>query len=51
MFLLLVAVLNVLTFINFIPTNQELIHWLKPVGVRVSVEGFEIDYGVSMSFP
>ena len=35
----------------FLPTSQEIIHWLKPVGVRVSVANFDVNYGISPFFP
>ena len=48
---LLVAVITIIILILLLLTSQELIHWLIPVGLRVSVVDFDINYGVSPSFP
>ena len=31
-------------------TSQELFHWLLPVGVRVRVSKYDVDYGASLDF-
>ena len=49
--MLIVAVLTVLILILLIPTSQEFIHCLKPVIIHVSIAEFDIDYGVSLSYP
>ena len=38
-------------FIHFLPPSQEHYYWFKPVGVRVSVAKFDVDYGVGMYVP
>ena len=49
MFLLLVPVIVILILLDFLPLSQERYHWLKPVGVRISVAEFDVDYGIIMS--
>ena len=51
MFPLLVSVINVLILPRCLPTIQEIIHRIKPVGIRISVTNFDVNYGVSMMFP
>ena len=51
MFLLLLEVLTVLIFVFLVPNIQDLIHWLILVGVNVRVSKYDVDYGVSLSFP
>ena len=41
-FPLIVAVLTILIIIHLIPISQDLIHWLKPVGIRVIVAKSEV---------
>ena len=50
-FLLLVAVLNVLILINFLPLRQESYHCIKPVGISIRVAKFGVNYGVGLSIP
>ena len=50
MFQLLVAVITVFILPHFLSTSLELLHWLKFVGISVSVTEFDIGYGVSLSF-
>ena len=49
MFMLPVAVLIVLILHHFIPSSQKRYHWLKSVGIRVSVANFDVDYGIGIS--
>ena len=49
MFLLLVVVITMIIRLHFISPFQERYHWLKPVGIRVSIFDFDVDYGVGMS--
>ena len=42
--------LNVLILLLLLPTRQELINWLKLVGILISVAEFGVDYGISISF-
>ena len=51
MFLLLLAVLTVITLICFIPPIQELINYLKAAGIHISVDNFDVGYGISMPVP
>ena len=48
MFLLLVVEINMIIHLHFLPPIQERYHWLKPVGIRVSIAKFDVDYGVGM---
>ena len=48
MFLLLVVVITMIIRLHFIPPFQERYHWLKHVGIHISVAKFDVDYGVSM---
>ena len=50
-FPLLVEVLNIIILIDFLPPIQERCHWIKYVGVCVSVEKFDVDDSVSLSVP
>ena len=49
MFPFLVEVLTVLILLYFLPPIQEHCHWLKLVGIRISVVKVDVDYGMSMS--
>ena len=49
--MLLVELVTILILLRFLPTIQELIHCLKPIGFCISVVGFDADYGVSLLFP
>ena len=49
MFLLLVVVIIMIIRIHFIQPIQERYPWLKPVGNRVRISEFDVDYGVGMS--
>ena len=51
MFTLIVSVLTMLILIDFIPYIQERCHWIKYVGVHVSVTKFDVNDGISMSIP
>ena len=51
MFLLIVAVITVLMLLDFLPLIQERCHWIKSVGVRVSVAKFDVYDGVILSVP
>ena len=51
MFSLIMEVLNVLILIHFLPTNQELIHWIKPVGICIRIVELDVDYGINLLFP
>ena len=51
MFPLIVAVLNVITFIDFFPPSQERRHWLIFLGIRVSVSEFDVNNGFSLLTP
>ena len=51
MFPIFVAMLMVFIFLFLIPTIQELIHCLLPVGVHVRVSKYDVDYGASLAFP
>ena len=51
MFPLLVAVLTVIILLRFIPPIQELFHWIKPVGMCVSISKFGVDYDIGMYVP
>ena len=48
---LLVADLTVLILLDFIPPIQDRYHWLKPVGICISVTNFDVDYDVGLSVP
>ena len=49
MFPLIVSVLTVFIFLEFIPPSKEHCHWLKYLGFRVIVADFDVYGGVSMS--
>ena len=51
MFPLLVAVLTLLILLHFLPTNQDILNWIKPVGIRVIVAEFDADYVIGLLFP
>ena len=51
LFPLLVALLTVLIILYFIPPRQERYHWIKPVGIRVSVAEFDVNYFIGLSVP
>ena len=38
------AVLNIITLLDFLPPIHERFHLLKPVGIRVIVIKFDVDY-------
>ena len=50
MFLLLVAVLNVLILFLLIPMILDIIHWLKLLGIRVRITIHDINDGIIMDF-
>ena len=37
--------------LDFLPINQECRHWLKFLGIRVSVTRFDVDDGISLLVP
>ena len=45
-FMFLVAVLTILILLVFLQLIQERQHWLKPVGIRISIAKFDVDGGV-----
>ena len=47
----LVAVLTMLVLLSFLPPRQELIHWLKPLDICISISKFDVDDGVSLYVP
>ena len=49
MFMLLVVVITMIIRLHFLPPFQERYHWIKPVGIRVRISEFDVDYGVGMS--
>ena len=49
MFLLILEVLTMITLLGFLPLIQERLHWIKYLGVRVSIAEFDVDDGASMS--
>ena len=51
MFLLIVTVITVIILIDFLSQIQERYHWLRYVGVYVSVSEYDVDDGVTMSVP
>ena len=51
MFPLIMAAQNLLITLHFIIPSQECYHWIKPVGIRVSIAEFDINYGVGLSVP
>ena len=51
MFPFLLAVLTILILILILPTSQDVIHWLKPVGIHTIVVDFDVNHGVSLLFP
>ena len=51
MSLFLVAVLTVFDLLLLLPTIQELINWIMLVGIRVSIEKYDVDDGVSLDLP
>ena len=51
MFLLIVAVLDVLILLGFLPPIQERCHWIKSLGVRIIVAKFDVDDGIILLVP
>ena len=51
MFPLIVAVLTVLIFLDSFQPIQDCLHWLIFVGIRVSVNRFDVNDGTSLSIP
>ena len=49
MFPLIMAVITMLTLLDFHPPIQERRHWLKYIGIRISVANFDVNYGFSLS--
>ena len=45
------AVLTVLILLGFIPPIQKRLHWLKSVGICVSLTDFDVNDGFSLSIP
>ena len=44
-------VITVFILLLLLPTIKDLIHWFIPVGIRVRISEFGVDYGVSLAFP
>ena len=51
MFPLIVAVLTALILLGFLPPRQEFRHWIKSVGIHVSVDEFGVNDDVILSLP
>ena len=51
MFPVIVSVLTVLILIGLIPPGQERRHWLKSVGIDISIAKFYVNDGVSLLVP
>ena len=51
MFPFIVAVLIVLILLYFLPPSQDLLHWLKPVGIHIYVANFDVYHGADFSVP
>ena len=49
MFPFLVAVINKIILLHFLPPRQDNYHWIQPVGIFVSVVEFDGDYGMGLS--
>ena len=47
MFLLILEVLTMIILLGFLPLIQERLHWIKYLGVRVSIAEFDVDDGAS----
>ena len=47
-FLLIAAILDVLILLDCFPPIQELHHWLIFVGIRVSIDKFDVNDGFSL---
>ena len=45
----IVAVLTVIILLEFIPPNHLRRHWLRYVGICISVADFDVDDGVNLS--
>ena len=43
--------LTVLILILLLPTIQEIIHWIIPVGICISIFKYDVKNGVSMDSP
>ena len=50
-FVLFVEILTMLIFIFLLPTIQEIVYWILPVGVRVRVSKSDVNYSVSLDPP
>ena len=44
-------VITVLILLGFLPSIQEHIHWLRYVGICISVVDFDVDDGISLLVP
>ena len=51
MFPFIVAVLTIIILLLLLPKSQELIHWLIPVSIHVSISEFGVYYVVSLAIP
>ena len=47
----IVAVLTLLIILHFLLPIQERYSWIKPIGNRVSVANYDVNYGVSTYIP
>ena len=49
--LLIVLVLTLIIFLNFLSYIQERYHWIKPVGIHVIIAVVDVNYGFDLSVP